>query len=44
MEETDEGSLVSVYSGSEYGWQTVTLLEDVQTDVDQLFNDGLLVV
>ena len=44
VEETAEGAKVSVYSGSDLGWQDVVVLENVETSVASLVDDGTLIL
>ncbi|MGI9406980.1 MAG: calcium-binding protein [Hyphomicrobiaceae bacterium] len=44
IENTDEGTLVSVYSGSDYGWQDVVMLEDADVSLDTLAGDDNMLV
>ncbi len=44
IEQSARGAEVSVYSGTALGWQTVVVLQDVETDVAQLADDGAFVL
>ena len=44
IEQTAAGVRVSVYSGTQLGWQDVVVLADTETDVPTLLDDGALIV
>lgn len=44
IEQTAAGARVSVYSGTQLGWQDVVVLTDTETDVQTLQDDGALIV